>query len=129
MKVIISGSRNIIDTKPVKEAVEEAPFEISELIHGGAKGVDTQAANLREIGWNPLDVKTVRKFEPDWDEHGKAAGPIRNNKMANYADALIAVWDGQSNGTKNMIENAIEENLQIYVKNLADKNKKNGDFE
>ena len=40
----------------------------------------------------------------DWNKHGKAAGPIRNRQMAEYADCLIAVWDGKSRGTKNMID-------------------------
>ena len=36
--------------------------------------------------------------------HDKAAGPIRNRQMAEYADYLIAFWDGESRGTRNMIE-------------------------
>jgi hypothetical protein len=46
----------------------------------------------------------VKQFLAQWNIHGKSAGPIRNKEMAEYADALIAFWDGQSKGTKNMIE-------------------------
>lgn len=46
----------------------------------------------------------VKRFPADWDRHGRAAGPIRNCQMAQYADALIAIWDGKSRGTKNMID-------------------------
>jgi len=45
----------------------------------------------------------IKRFPADWDKHGKAAGPIRNRAMAEYADALLAVWDGESKGTANMI--------------------------
>lgn len=54
-------------------------------------------------------------FPADWDKHGKAAGPIRNKKMAEYADGLIAFWDGKSRGTKSMISLAEEYGLKVRV--------------
>ena len=55
-------------------------------------------------------------FHPaDWERHGKAAGPIRNAEMADVSDALIAFWDGQSCGTKSMIELAKRKGLQVAV--------------
>lgn len=48
---------------------------------------------------------SVKRFPADWDEHGKAAGVIRNAEMAEYADAAIIFWNGVSKGTKNMIDN------------------------
>ncbi len=50
-----------------------------------------------------------------WDIHGKSAGHIRNAEMADYADALIAFWDGKSRGTANMIENARKRGLKIKI--------------
>lgn len=44
-----------------------------------------------------------------------ASGPIRNGEMAKYADALIAMWDGTSTGTKNMIDQATKHGLKVYV--------------
>jgi hypothetical protein len=55
-------------------------------------------------------------FPADWKTHGKAAGPIRNRQMAKNAEALIALWDGNSRGTKNMIETATKLGLKVYVK-------------
>lgn len=54
-------------------------------------------------------------YPADWKRHGKAAGPIRNAEMAKVADALIAFWDGQSHGTKSMIELAKRKGLQVAV--------------
>jgi len=108
MKVIVAGSRSITSKPPVKLAIEKAPFRITELVSGGAKGVDQTAEQMHS------DVITT-VFEADWDKYGDWAGPIRNQKMAAYADALIAVWDGESRGTENMIREAINHGLDIYV--------------
>ena len=57
----------------------------------------------------------IRTFPANWAEFGKGAGLIRNKKMAKYADALIAFWDGKSKGTKNMIQQAEEFGLKIRI--------------
>jgi hypothetical protein len=54
-------------------------------------------------------------FKADWDKHGKAAGPIRNQQMAQEADGLIAFWDGKSRGTKDMIQKALNYGLETHV--------------
>lgn len=113
MKVIVAGSRSVTLPKRVKEAVDDAPFNISELVHGDCAGPDTFAKEMAAI--DIIDVEEVTAFPADWNKHGKSAGPIRNEEMAEYADALIAVWDGQSRGTRNMINTALDENLHVYV--------------
>lgn len=55
------------------------------------------------------------EFPADWNAHGKAAGPIRNQQMAQEADVLIAFWDGKSRGTKDMIEKATRAGLDMHV--------------
>ena len=54
-----------------------------------------------------------------WDKHGNSAGMIRNSQMADYADGLIALWDGESRGTKNMIETASKNGLCIFMYNKS----------
>ena len=54
-------------------------------------------------------------YPADWERHGRAAGPIRNEEMAEVSDALIAFWDGKSRGTKSMIEIAMRKGLQVAV--------------
>lgn len=99
MKVIIAGSRTITDRELVIREVWKLPFEITEVVSGGARGVDAIGEWIAEIVTIP-----VCRFPADWDKHGKAAGPIRNKQMAEYADAAIVIWDGKSRGSKNMIE-------------------------
>lgn len=99
MKVIIAGCRDFHDKDFVLEAIEDCPFTIEEVVSGGAEGVDAVGEDLAEDYDTPVVI-----FEADWNTHGKAAGPIRNRQMAKYADALLAIWDGKSAGTKNMID-------------------------
>ena len=54
---------------------------------------------------------------------GKAAGHARNRDMGDYADALIALWDGQSKGTKGMIDYAKKKGLEVYVYILGQEDK------
>ena len=58
----------------------------------------------------------MRVFPADWDKYGKRAGYLRNVQMAEYADALLAFWDGESRGTKNMIDEALSRGLKVGVK-------------
>lgn len=118
MKVIVAGSRSVKDYPTVERAIisnypnDSAPrsWDECEIVHGGAEGVDTRAS---EFATRYELVERV--FEPDWDEHGKAAGPIRNEEMAQYADVLVAVWDGESSGTRDMIEKALDHGLDTHV--------------
>lgn len=98
-KVIIAGSRTISDYELVEKIVLESDFVISEIVSGKAPGVDTLGERYAYEYVIP-----VKQFPADWVRHGKKAGPIRNEDMANYADAAILIWDGKSPGTKNMLE-------------------------
>lgn len=111
MKVIIAGSRDINDYSLVEEAIEDSQYTISEVVSGKAKGVDY----LGEVYAKRKHIP-VKDFPADWDTYGKAGGPIRNEQMAKYADALIAIWDGESKGTKNMIDAAKKAGIYVYVK-------------
>ena len=57
----------------------------------------------------------------DWEKYGRSAGPKRNAQMAEIANALIAFWDGQSRGTKNMIETAKQKGLIVKVVNYTNR--------
>ena len=110
-RVIIAGGRDFNDYQTVLDAISESQFNITTVVSGGAKGVDALGERYADEMNIPLAI-----FYADWNRNGKAAGPIRNRKMAENADALIAIWDGQSRGTKNMIETAQKLNLDVYVK-------------
>lgn len=114
MKTIVAGSRSITDYEVVKKAIEKSGFAITEVVCGCAEGVDTLGAR-----WGRANGIPVKMFPADWKKHGKAAGPIRNIRMANYADALIAVWDGASRGTEHMVRAAQDGGLHLYVANTS----------
>lgn len=113
MRVIIAGGRDVHDYNLVLDAVDKCPFRISAVVSGGATGVDRLGEQYATEMNLPLHI-----YFADWKTKGKAAGPIRNAKMAENADALIAIWDGKSKGTKNMIETAEKRGLPIYVKRI-----------
>ncbi len=99
MKVIIAGSRNLFPTKlKISKAIHFLEWEVTEVICGKARGVDT-AGEQWAIA---LDIP-VKYFPANWRRYGKAAGMIRNKEMADYADALLVFWDGRSPGTRGMI--------------------------
>lgn len=110
MRTIIAGSRTINNPFELDKAIENSGFEITEIISGGAQGVDSLGLNHARANNIP-----VKMFIPDWKTYGKAAGPIRNTEMAENADALILVWDGLSRGSADMLKKAQDKGLKIFV--------------
>jgi len=97
VRVIIAGSRTIHDYAVVEHAVKESKFDVTEVVCGGASGVDTLG-----FTWATRHEIPVKMMPADWKRHGRSAGPLRNGEMARYADALILVWDGISRGSSSM---------------------------
>lgn len=101
MKLIIAGSRNLqvgviyLAKILIKHRINLR--DIKEIISGGATGIDNCGEEFSE--WMGIELKV---FHAKWNIYGKAAGPIRNNEMAKYADALLIVWNGTSEGSANM---------------------------
>lgn len=81
----------------------------SNVIHGGAQGVDMMAGEWARSKGYPVDV-----FLPDWDQFGKAAGYMRNRDMVEVATAAIVVWDGRSKGTRHTLD-LLDHHLTPYV--------------
>ena len=110
MKTIIAGSRDVDSPTIVADAVEASGFTVTEVVSGAARGVDTLGEQ-----WAADNDILVLRFPADWKRYGRAAGPKRNEQMAEYAEALIAIWDGESRGTKHMIDYATKLGLVVYV--------------
>lgn len=108
MTVIIAGSRTIADYSTVAQAVMDSGFTIDTVISGRARGVD----RLGEVWANRHRITVM---PADWTTHGRRAGFVRNAEMAKRADALIAVWDGKSAGTRNMIRTMQAMEKPVYV--------------
>lgn len=99
-RVIIAGSRGYDNYEQLKVVTDFAlrKKESVTIISGTARGADKLGERYaEEMGHN------VMRFPADWEQYGKSAGYIRNKEMAEVADMLIAFWDGESKGTKNMI--------------------------
>lgn len=113
MKVIVAGSRDITDYDIVRKALDEARengMEVTTIIEGGARGVDSMAARYAiEHGIEHIRVPA------DWKHYGRGAGRKRNEQMAAMGDALIAIWDGKSRGTRHMIDCARQRSLLMKV--------------
>ena len=84
-----------------------------EIVEGEAKGPDLWG---RE--WAEEHGVAFKPFPADWDESPRGAGFIRNAKMAEYGNALLAFWDGTSPGTRDMIDKARNAGLRVIVINL-----------
>lgn len=70
------------------------------IVSGGAKGVDSLARQ-----WAIDNGRGILEFFPQWEKNGKAAGMIRNRQIRQWSTHGIAIWDGESKGTKDMIDN------------------------
>lgn len=114
MKLIIAGSRTL---SPHRGLITEAlisfghqPLGVTEVVSGGARGVDASGES-----WAKVFARPIRYFLPDWSAHGKkSAGPIRNAEMAEYADALLLIWNGQSKGSANMKQQMERRKKPVY---------------
>lgn len=110
MRTIIAGSRTITNPDLVELAVILSGFRITEVVSGGARGADALGEQ-----WASANKVKVRRFPADWEGEGKQAGANRNKRMAEYASALVAVWDGRSSGTRHMIWAARRVGLKVFV--------------
>lgn len=115
-KVIVAGSRTVRDYQTVKDGITLGEYFLElkppyQIVSGKAKGPDTFGERYakEELGTKTLD------FPANWEDNGWDAGFIRNEEMAQVADALIAIWDGKSKGTADMIARMVSYRKPVYV--------------
>ena len=113
MKTIIAGSRTITNWEAVKNAIEWSGFKITEVVSGHANGVDLLGEKWARR--NDIPVKKFPVTKEDWETYGKVAGPMRNSRMADYGEQLIAIQKDCSRGTQNMIEEANKRGLPVFL--------------
>ena len=115
-RIIICGGRDFSDQVLFEQSLSKilCQYKDIELISGHAKGADTFAEQYAIQHKVPISV-----FKPDWKKYGRAAGPIRNKEMLDYAlvnnPVVIAFWDGNSKGTANMINQAKKAGAECHV--------------
>ncbi|MDE5563562.1 MAG: DUF2493 domain-containing protein [Oscillospiraceae bacterium] len=106
MKIAVIGSRNL----HVRNLGSYLPKETTEIVSGGAKGIDSDArdyANANGI--------TLTEFLPDYQRYGRGAPLRRNLEIIAYADLVLAFWDGTSRGTAYVIRNCKEQGVPVRV--------------
>jgi len=125
IKIIIVGSRTITDYSILISALQEAMVSLREtagnlsspasnsfeIVSGGARGVDTLAKKYAtECGYKFTEMK------PQYKNNNDRGAPLRRNiDIANYGDILIAIWDGNSKGTKHIIEYMQKIGKPVYI--------------
>ena len=112
-KVVIGGCRdytNYVFFKSRLDEILKKPKDEIIIISGHCSGVDLMGERYAEENGFGVEI-----FLPEWKKYGRAAGPIRNKKMIECADLVIAFWDGISPGTKYVIEQCKKQNKGITV--------------
>ena len=109
MKVAIIGSRNLV----IKDLQNYLPENVTEIVSGGAKGIDTCAKEYALAHGIKLT-----EFLPEYAKYGRGAPLKRNLQIIEYADEVIAFWDGKSAGTKYVIDNCRKMNKKITVNKI-----------
>ncbi|MBQ7363784.1 MAG: DUF2493 domain-containing protein [Clostridia bacterium] len=97
MKLAVIGSRKLTQIS-IEDYVPEG---VTEIVSGGALGVDACARKYaQEHGF------VLTEFLPEYERYGRGAPIIRNKQIVDYADKIVAFWDGKSKGTLSVIKYA-----------------------
>lgn len=115
MRVLICGDRNWDNIEAVDSVISILPSN-AVVIHGACRGADSIAGEVAEL----YNLK-VEEYPADWDEYGRAAGPIRNRQMLKEGkpDVVIAFHEdlSKSKGTKDMVNAAKKAGIPTVVRN------------
>ncbi len=111
MRVLVTGGRDFNDRELLCEALDRLhaahPFTV--LIHGDANGADRLSGE-----WATLRGIEVEAHPADWKKHGRAAGPIRNQKMLEEKPELVVAFPG-GRGTADMVRKAKQAGLEVVM--------------
>lgn len=108
MKIGVIGSRSFDDYSLLVSVLKE--YSPSAIVSGGAKGADSLARRYSE----EKCIELI-EFLPDWKTFGKGAGMMRNSRIVNESDMLIAFWDGESKGTQDSITKARKLHKKVKI--------------
>ncbi len=122
MKLLVCGDRNYEDSKLLFSILNELHSEhkVIEVIHGAAKGADI----LGHVWAEEHGIKSTPVYA-DWKQFGRAAGPIRNNRMLEMQPDLVVAFHkniNDSKGTKNCLEQAEELGIKTLLIEKGEQN-------
>lgn len=114
-KLVVAGSRSFADEGRLFADLDRLlarRLPAVEIVTGGCpSGADAIGARYARARGLPLRV-----FPARWAKLGRAAGPVRNEEMALYADGVIVYWDGESRGSKSMINSAVAHGVRVVIR-------------
>ena len=118
-RVVIAGCRDYDNYDEAKPYIDFCLSNIRQknhiiIVSGGASGADAIGERYAKENGFKTEI-----YPANWETYGKSAGPRRNKQMAQIGDCVICFWDGQSKGTKSMINYAEKYNKPIRIKNIA----------
>lgn len=94
----------------ISHAVNQTCWNIETVISGVTRGADFIGEQ-----WALRNMKQIEQYPAEFSAYGNNASFIRNQKMIDNADALLAFWDGESKGTKHMIDLATVKGLLVFI--------------
>ena len=110
-RVIVAGSRSFDDYGLLVSTLYEVlPTKEIIIVSGTARGADQMGEEYAKEHRHEIE-----RYPANWTQHGRSAGYIRNTKMAEVSQMLVAFWDGISPGTKHMINIAKEKGLKVVT--------------
>jgi hypothetical protein len=111
MRILVSGSRECLNYEYMSKILSDYTDAETVIIHGGARGADSMAGKYA----SEKGLK-VQVYPADWNKHGKAAGPIRNQQMLDEGKPdMVIAFPGDGNGTWNMINIARKANVPVRI--------------
>lgn len=129
MKLIVAGSRGLLVFSDFIHGMvnlinHSEPNKVTEIVSGTAAGIDKSGEFYAEeynlhcekfpAPWKEIDHPEAVIRENQYGQYDANAGRRRNKQMADYADALLLIWDGKSDGSKNMLETMKKQKKPIY---------------
>ena len=113
-KVLICGDRNWLKWEPIRAWLcKLQDWGYDTVVEGEARGADTLAREEAEqLGF------TVLKFPANWNQYGRAAGPIRNREMLDQHPDLVLAFHGNisaSKGTRDTVEEAKRRGIPVVL--------------
>lgn len=118
LRLIVAGSRTATSYEQTETAIINWHIDHKHagnklvIISGNAKGPDSHGIVFAKQYGHQVEI-----YPAEWDKYGKSAGYRRNAVMASTATHLLAIWDGQSKGTKHMIDIARKLNIPVRIIN------------
>lgn len=110
LRVAIIGSRQVRDLNVKEKIIKHIPNECSEIVSGGAAGVDSWAEKVAAYMNIPLKC-----FKPNYRQYGKNAPIERNKEIIDYSDLVLAFWNKRSRGTQWVMKECIKRGKPVKV--------------